>query len=101
MGKSIAAINTIAGTIGEISSTSGSIASAVDQIATTQRDRAQRLACGLRHRPGLDQLVRADRKATDTGAAVSAVLQSARGLTEASQHLRAELDSFMANVAAA
>lgn len=101
-GESIAAIKTIAGTIGEISSISGSIASAVDQqTATTQEiaRRAQHAASGTGQvSTNLEQV---NREATETGAAASAVLQSARGLTEASQRLRVELDSFMANVAAA
>ncbi|WP_192859579.1 methyl-accepting chemotaxis protein [Bradyrhizobium sp. DOA9] len=101
-GESIAAIKTIAGTIGEISSISGSIASAVDQqTATTQEiaRNAQHAAAGTGQvSTNLEQV---NREATETGAAASAVLQSARGLTEASQRLRLELDSFMANVAAA
>ncbi|WP_192859684.1 methyl-accepting chemotaxis protein [Bradyrhizobium sp. DOA9] len=101
-GESIAAIKTIAGTIGEISSISGSIASAVDQqTATTQEiaRSAQHAASGTGQvSTNLEQV---NREATETGAAASAVLQSARGLTEASQRLRVELDSFMANVAAA
>ncbi|MES1148839.1 MAG: methyl-accepting chemotaxis protein, partial [Bradyrhizobium guangdongense] len=99
---SIAAIKTIAGTIGEISSISGSIASAVDQqTATTQEiaRSAQHAASGTGQvSTNLEQV---NREATETGAAASAVLQSARGLTEASQRLRVELDRFMANVAAA
>lgn len=101
-GESIAAIKTIAGTIGEISSISGSIASAVDQqTATTQEiaRSAQHAASGTGQvSTNLEQV---NREATETGAAASAVLQSARGLTEASQRLRVELDRFMANVAAA
>lgn len=101
-GESIAAIKTIAGTIGEISSISGSIASAIDQqTATTQEiaRSAQHAASGTgRVSTNLEQV---NREATETGAAASAVLQSARGLTEASQRLRVELDRFMANVAAA
>jgi methyl-accepting chemotaxis protein len=101
-GESIAAIKTIAGTIGEISSISGSIASAVDQqTATTQEiaRSAQHAASGTGQvSTNLEQV---NREATETGAAASAVLQSARGLTEASQRLRVELDGFMANVVAA
>lgn len=101
-GESIAAIRTIAGTIGEISSISGSIATAVDQqTATTQEiaRSAQHAASGTGQvSTNLEQV---NREATETGAAASAVLQSARGLTEASQRLRVELDGFMANVAAA
>jgi len=101
-GESIAAIKTIAGTIGEISSISGSIATAVDQqTATTQEiaRSAQHAASGTGQVS--TNLEHVNREATETGAAASAVLQSARGLTEASQRLRVELDSFMANVAAA
>lgn len=101
-GESVAAIKTIARTIGEISSISGSIASAVDQQTAT----TQEIARGAQHAAlGTGQvstnLEQVNREATETGAAASAVLQSARGLTEASQRLRVELDSFMANVAAA
>ncbi|MBB4371744.1 methyl-accepting chemotaxis protein [Bradyrhizobium sp. cir1] len=100
-GESIAAIKTIAGTIGEISAISGSIASAVDQqTATTQEiaRSAQQVASGTSQvSANLEQV---NREATETGSAASAVLRSARGLTEASQRLRAELDRFMANVAA-
>ncbi len=101
-GESIVSIKKIAGTIGEISSISSSIASAVDQqTATTQEiaQNAQQAASGTGQMSA--NLEQVNREATETGSAASAVLQSARGLTEASHRLRAELDRFMANVAAA
>ncbi|WIW50547.1 methyl-accepting chemotaxis protein (plasmid) [Bradyrhizobium sp. 62B] len=101
-GDSIAAIKSIAGIIGDISAISGSIASAVDQqTATTQAiaQSAQQAASGTAQvSSNLEQV---NREASETGSAASAVLQSARGLTEASHRLRAELDRFMANVVAA
>ncbi|MGL9622900.1 methyl-accepting chemotaxis protein [Bradyrhizobium sp. U531] len=101
-GDSIVAIKSIAGIIGEISAISGSIASAVDQQTTTTQaiaQSAQQAASGTAQvSSNLEQV---NREASETGSAASAVLQSARGLTEASHRLRAELDRFMANVVAA
>ncbi|MBI5321893.1 MAG: hypothetical protein HZB49_20890 [Bradyrhizobium sp.] len=101
-GESIVSIKKIAGTIGEISSISSSIASAVDQQTATTLEiarSAQQAASGTGQMSA--NLEQVNREATETGSAASAVLQSARGLAEASHRLRAELDRFMANVAAA
>jgi len=100
--ESIAAIEKIAVTIGQISTIATSIASAVqEQGAATQEiaRNVQNVALGTQ--AAATDIGQVNRGAAETGSASAEVLNSAKTLSSESIRLRAELDRFMASVRAA
>lgn len=100
--ESVAAIKEIGVTIGQISTIATSIASAVEQqgVATQEIARSvQNVAQGTQ--AAATDIGQVNCGATETGSASEEVLNSAKTLSSESSRLRAELDSFMANIRAA
>ncbi|WFU73010.1 methyl-accepting chemotaxis protein [Bradyrhizobium sp. CB2312] len=100
--ESVAAIKEIGVTIGQISSISTSIASAVEQQGAATQEIArsvQTVAQGTQI--AATDIGQVNRGAAETGSASEEVLNSAKSLSSESTRLRAELDRFMANIRAA
>ncbi|OKO86497.1 HAMP domain-containing methyl-accepting chemotaxis protein [Bradyrhizobium sp. AS23.2] len=100
--ESVAAIKEIGATIGQISTISTSIASAVEQQGAATQEIArsvQNVAQGTQ--AAASDIGEVNRGAAETGSASEEVLNSAKTLSSESTRLRAELDRFMGNIRAA
>jgi methyl-accepting chemotaxis protein len=100
--ESVVAIKQIGVTIGQISTISSTIASAVEEqgrATQTIARNVQNVAEGTRE--VADKIAQVNLGATETGSASGEVLSSAAALSSESMRLRAELERFMANLRAA
>ena len=100
--ESVVAIKQIGVTIGQISTISSTIASAVEEqgrATQTIARNVQNVAEGTRE--VADKIAQVNLGATETGSASGEVLSSAAALSGESTRLRAELERFMANLRAA
>jgi methyl-accepting chemotaxis protein len=96
---SVAAIKGIVETIGQISEIAGAIAAAVEEQgeATTEITRnVQQAASGTAKAAG--DVGNVHRGAVETGSASTQVLSAARSLSSDSNHLKSEVDKFVASV---
>nr|WP_284701356.1 cache domain-containing protein [Rhodoplanes tepidamans] len=99
---SVAAIKEISGTIGRIAEIAGAITAAVDQqgAATSEISRnIQQAAAGTGE--VAETITRVSRGAEETGAASGEVHAAASRLADESNHLRLEVEKFLATVRAA
>jgi methyl-accepting chemotaxis protein len=100
--ESVAAIQEIGATIGQISDIASSIASAVEQQGDATQEIARNVqSVALGTRDASADIVEVNRGTTETGSASGEVLSSAKALSSESARLKAELDRFMANIRAA
>jgi methyl-accepting chemotaxis protein len=100
--ESVAAINAIGATITRISQITSAIAAAVEQqgAATQEISRnVQQAASGTEQVAG--DITEVNRGASETGSASAQVLASAQGLAGESNHLKIEVEKFLATVRAA
>ena len=100
--ESVTAIKEISGTIGRISDIASTIAAAVEeQSATTQEiaRNVQQASTGTMQ--VATNITDVNRGAGETGSASSAVLAAAQSLSGESNHLRLEVEKFLATVRAA
>jgi methyl-accepting chemotaxis protein len=99
---SVAAIKEIGGTIGRISEIASTIAAAVEEQGATTQEIARNVGEAAR---GTSQVAAnitdVNRGAGETGSASARVLSSAQSLSGESQHLKAEVEKFLATVRAA
>jgi len=96
---SVAAIKEISGTIGRISEIASAIAAAVEEqgAATQEISRnVQQAAAGTTQ--VATNIIDVNRGASDTGSASSLVLSSAQSLSSESNHLKLEVDQFLARI---
>ena len=101
-GESVAAIKEIGGTIARIAEIASTIAAAVEEqgAATQEISRnVQQAAQGTAQ--VASNITDVNRGASETGSASEQVLSSARSLSGESQHLKAEVEKFLATVRAA
>ena len=101
-GESVAAIKEIGGTIARIAEIASTIAAAVEEqgAATQEISRnVQQAAQGTAE--VASNITDVNRGASETGSASEQVLSSARSLSGESQHLKAEVEKFLATVRAA
>jgi methyl-accepting chemotaxis protein len=101
-GESVGAIKEISGTIGRISEIASTIAAAVEEqgAATQEISRnVQQAAKGTTQ--VATNITDVNRGATETGSASAQVLASAQSLSSESNHLKTEVDKFLATVRAA
>ncbi|MBV8840070.1 MAG: methyl-accepting chemotaxis protein [Alphaproteobacteria bacterium] len=100
--ESVSAIKEIGGTIGRISEIAATIAAAVEEqgAATSEIARNVGLAAGGTQQVAT-KITDVNRGAGETGSASSQVLASAQSLSRDNNHLKTEVDQFLAAVRAA
>jgi methyl-accepting chemotaxis protein len=99
---SVSAIETIGGTITQISEISAAIAASVEQQGNATQEIArnvQQAAQGATQVSG--SIAEVSRGAANTGSAAGQVHGSARELLDESNHLKSEVDNFLASIRAA
>jgi methyl-accepting chemotaxis protein len=99
---SVSAIETIGGTISQISEISAAIAASVEQQGNATQEIArnvQQAAQGATQVSG--SIAEVSRGAANTGSAAGQVHGSARELRDESNHLKSEVDNFLASIRAA
>jgi methyl-accepting chemotaxis protein len=100
--ESVGAIKEIGATIGRISEIASAIAAAVEEQGATTQEIARNVGEAAK---GTSQVAAnitdVNRGAGETGSASSRVLASAQSLSGESQHLKAEVEKFLATVRAA
>jgi methyl-accepting chemotaxis protein len=99
---SVSAIETIGGTITQISEISAAIAASVEQQGNATQEIArnvQQAAQGATQVSG--SIAEVSRGAANTGSAAGQVHGSARELRDESNHLKSEVDNFLASIRAA
>ncbi len=99
---SVAAIKEIGGTIGRISEIAATIAAAVEEQGTATQEIARNVqeAAKGTHQVA-SNITDVNRGAGETGSASAQVLSSAQSLSSESNHLKLEVDKFLATVRAA
>jgi methyl-accepting chemotaxis protein len=99
---SVSAIQAISGTIGQISEISSAIAASIEEQGTATQEIArnvQQAAQGATQVSG--SIAEVSRGAANTGSAAGQVHSSARELLSESNHLKSEVDNFLASIRAA
>jgi methyl-accepting chemotaxis protein len=100
--ESVAAIKEIGATIGRVSEITSGIAAAVEeQGAATQEISRNVQQAALGTAQVASNITTVNRGASETGSASAQVLSSAQSLSAESNHLRREVDKFLATVRAA
>jgi methyl-accepting chemotaxis protein len=100
--QSVAAINLISGTIGEIANISDSITSAVNSQSSVTQEISHNIAQAAQRAADVASNITAvNRDASETGAEAAKVLRAAQVLSSESRNLQAELDNFIKTVRAA
>ena len=100
--ESVTAIESIGGTIGNLSEISAAVAAAVEeQGAATQEISRNVQQAALGTQDVSSNIANVQRGASETGSASSQVLSSAQSLSVESNRLKSELDKFLATVRAA
>ncbi|MGE5546199.1 MAG: methyl-accepting chemotaxis protein [Solirubrobacterales bacterium] len=97
--EAVSAIQGITGTIGQIAEIAGSIAAAVEQQSAATQEIArnvQQAASGTQEVS--TNIVGVNQASAETGSAAAQVLGAAQELSVQSEHLRADVDSFIASV---
>jgi methyl-accepting chemotaxis protein len=101
-GEAVAMISTISGTISEMSHIAFAIASAVDQQQAVTQQIADSAISAARGTAEVTQAIeQVNISAQDTGAAAQEVLAATVALTQESDNLSREIDSFLAQIHAA
>jgi methyl-accepting chemotaxis protein len=99
---SVAAIKTIGGTIGRISEIAATIAAAVEEQGAATQEIARNVGEAAKGTAMVaSNITDVNRGAGETGSASSQVLSSAQSLSGESNHLKLEVDKFLATVRAA
>ncbi|MEW5727136.1 MAG: methyl-accepting chemotaxis protein [Pseudomonadota bacterium] len=100
--EAVAAIQGISGTIAQIAEIAGSIAAAVEEQAAATQEIARNVQQAAEGTQEVSTtIVGVNQASTETGSAASQVLGAARELASQSEHLRADVDKFIATVRAA
>ena len=100
--EAVIAIETIAGTIGEINEISGMIASAVDQQSSATREIAGNVQQASTGTSDVNQNILGVTQAADSaGAAAAKLLAASNDLSSQSAQLKNEVGSFLASIRAA
>ena len=101
-GESVAAIKEIGGTIGRISEIASTIAAAVEEQGAATSEIARNVERAARGTAEVaTKITDVNRGAGETGSASAQVLASAQSLSRDSNHLKSEVDQFLAAVRAA
>jgi methyl-accepting chemotaxis protein len=99
---SVAAIRAIGGTIDRVAEIAAAIAAAVEEQGAATREIASSVQQAAKGSAEVTEtIVSVSRGATETGTASAQVLGSARALASESNHLKLEVEKFLANVRAA
>ena len=100
--ESVAAINLISGTIGEIAQISQSITSAVNSQSHVTQEISHNIAQAAQRAADVAKNITAvNRDASETGTEAAKVLRAAQVLSSESRNLQKELDNFIKTVRAA
>ncbi len=100
--ESVAAIDQISGTIGEIAQISASITSAVTQQSNATQEISHNIAQAAQRAADVAKnITEVNRDASETGVEAAKVLRAAQVLSSESRNLQAELDNFIKTVRAA
>jgi methyl-accepting chemotaxis protein len=100
--ESVAAIDQISGTIGEIAQISASITSAVTQQSNATQEISHNIAQAAQRAADVARNITAvNRDASETGVEAAKVLRAAQVLSSESRNLQVELDNFIKTVRAA
>jgi methyl-accepting chemotaxis protein len=101
-GEAVQAIQSIGGTIGSINEIATTIASAVEEQGAATQEIARNVQEAAQGTGQVSSnIVGVNQAAGETGAAASQVLASAEELGKQAETLRADVDSFLANIRAA